>query len=81
MPKIFSAGGFVIYVYPGEQSGRHHLLHIHIYRGSYSGEALVVQIPELLVLASTMKISDARGAMRVVEENLTEILEAARKVQ
>jgi len=40
-----------------------------------------VQIPELSVLANTMKVGDARKAMSVVEENLTEILEAARKVQ
>jgi hypothetical protein len=75
MPKIFEAGGFVIYVYPLEMSERHHELHIHVYRGSFSGPSMVVQIPNLEVLSNTLNASDTRKAKKLLIDNLPEILE------
>jgi len=77
MPKIFERDGFVIYVYFDERAGRHHLPHIHVYRGRFGGDSLVVQIPELAILHSDMMASNKKAAMQIIEENLTEILEKA----
>ena len=74
MPKIFEKNGFVIYVYPYEMNERHHLPHIHIYKGSFNGNSMVVEIPNLSVLANTMTASETRKAMRLIEENLEDIL-------
>jgi hypothetical protein len=75
MPKIFEKDGFVIYVYPLEMNERHHLAHIHIYRGRFGGASMVLQIPDLEVLANTMNAADSRKAKILVTSHLSEILE------
>jgi hypothetical protein len=74
MPKIFEKNGFVIYVYPYELNERHHLIHVHVYRGSFGGDSMVVEIPSLAILANNLKTGDKRKAMELISDNLAAIL-------
>jgi hypothetical protein len=69
MPRVFSVGGFSVYVY-AEIGGKHHLPHCHV---RWAGEDAQISLPTLRHLAgSTLP----RGARALLRERVDEILKA-----
>jgi hypothetical protein len=64
MPRVLEAEGFVIYIYLND----HLPAHVHAFRGSFGGDEIVINLLDLSIRENYMKASDARKALRLVED-------------
>lgn len=65
MPKVLEANGFAVYIYLND----HTPAHVHVFRGRFGGEEIVINLRDLSVRENYMKANEARRALELVEKN------------
>lgn len=57
--------GYVFYIFEND----HDPMHVHVFRGSFSGSEIEINLIDLSIRENHMNASDTRKALRLVRDN------------